>query len=153
MVLTSYEGVRQGGKEPEFNSLSYHGHATTATDGVPEQWSVKIFSKERVSDEWLDKIFMGKVGWVHRKEWDAYPQLPPTTTFPPVTLDEGLYYVNAFEPFISTMETETIASRNVVDLLLNEAFGIGICGLKISSHEANETLAGDPADFVLGWDC
>jgi prenylcysteine oxidase/farnesylcysteine lyase len=51
------------------------------------------------------------------------------------------------------METETIASRNVVDLLLNEAFGIGICGLKISSHEANETLAGDPADFVLGWDC
>lgn len=120
MVLTSYEGVRQGGKEPEFNSLSYHGHATTATDGVPEQWSVKIFSKKRVSDEWLDKIFMGKVGWVHRKEvglrcdhnfvsdrsylvrhihqWDAYPQLPPTTTFPPVTLDEGLYYVNAFEP-------------------------------------------------------
>jgi prenylcysteine oxidase/farnesylcysteine lyase len=51
------------------------------------------------------------------------------------------------------METETIASRNVVDLLLNEAFDIGICGLKISSREANETLTEDPADFVLGWDC
>jgi len=96
---------------------------------------------------------MGQVGWVFRKEWDAYPQLPPTTTFPPIRLDEGLYYVNAFEPFISTMETETIASRNVVDLLLRETFGTGLCGHKTSSLEANDTLTGDPADFVLGWDC
>ena len=51
------------------------------------------------------------------------------------------------------METETIASRNVVDLLLNEAFGTGICGPKLSTQEANETLAEYPADFVLGWDC
>jgi prenylcysteine oxidase/farnesylcysteine lyase len=51
------------------------------------------------------------------------------------------------------METETIASRNVVDLLLNEAFGTGICGSKISGQDANETLTGYPADFVLGWDC
>jgi prenylcysteine oxidase/farnesylcysteine lyase len=153
MVLTTYEGVRNGGKEPEFNSLSYHGYITKGVDGVPDQWSVKIFSKERISDEWLDKMFMGQVGWVYRKEWDAYPQLPPTTSFPPVKLDEGLYYVNAFEPFISTMETETIASRNVVDLLLNEAFATGICGPKLSSQDANETLTKDPADFVLGWDC
>jgi len=68
MILTTYEGVRKGGKEPEFNSLSYHGHATKGTDGVPDQWSVKIFSKERISDEWLDKVFMGQVGWVYRKE-------------------------------------------------------------------------------------
>jgi prenylcysteine oxidase / farnesylcysteine lyase len=51
------------------------------------------------------------------------------------------------------METETIASRNVVDLLLNEAFGTGICGPKVSSQGADETLTGDPTDFVLGWDC
>lgn len=31
-------------------------------------------------------------------KWDAYPKLPPTTTFPPVILAPGLYYVNAFEP-------------------------------------------------------
>jgi prenylcysteine oxidase / farnesylcysteine lyase len=68
MVLTTYNGVREGGKEPEFNSLSYHGYVTKGVDGVPDEWSVKIFSKERISDEWLDKIFMGKVGWVHRKE-------------------------------------------------------------------------------------
>ena len=28
---------------------------------------VKIFSKERISDEWLEKMF-GNVGWVYRKE-------------------------------------------------------------------------------------
>ena len=68
MVLTTYNGVRKGGKEPEFNSLSYHGYAAKSVDGVPDEWSVKIFSKERISDEWLDKIFMGNVGWVYRKE-------------------------------------------------------------------------------------
>lgn len=68
MVLTTYEGVRNGGKEPEFNSLSYHGYITKDVPGTPDQRVVKIFSKERVSDEWLDKIFPGQVGWVYRKE-------------------------------------------------------------------------------------
>lgn len=64
MVLTSYEGVRQGGKAPEFNSLSYHGRVAEGVD----EWTVKIFSKEPVSNEWLEKIFPGQVGWVYRKE-------------------------------------------------------------------------------------
>lgn len=68
MVLTTYNGVRNGGKEPEFNSLSYHGHITKGDDGAPNQWTVKIFSKEKITDEWLDKIFPGQVGWVYRKE-------------------------------------------------------------------------------------
>lgn len=62
MLLTTYEGARQGGKEPEFNSISYHGQIR---DG---EWVVKIFSKERVEDDWIDKVFGGKVGWIHRKE-------------------------------------------------------------------------------------
>lgn len=61
MMLTTYEGARQGGKEPEFNSLSYHG---LIREG---EWAVKVFSKERLSDEWLRKMFFGKVGWVYRK--------------------------------------------------------------------------------------
>lgn len=32
------------------------------------------------------------------RQWDAYPVLPPTANFPPVKLDQGFYYVNAFEP-------------------------------------------------------
>ncbi|KAF9015454.1 Prenylcysteine lyase-domain-containing protein [Cyathus striatus] len=149
MMLTTHEGARKGGKEPEFNSISYHG---LVREG---EWAVKIFSKKRISDEWLDKLFNSQIGWVYRKEWKAYPELPPTSSFPPVKLDDGFYYVNAFEPFISTMETETIASRNVVDLLLNEKFGIGICGAALSPSAKDEDLPFPlvQQDFVLGWDC
>ncbi|KAH9942685.1 FAD/NAD(P)-binding domain-containing protein [Amylocystis lapponica] len=167
-VLTTWERVRAGGAPaPEFNSLTYHGRVARA-DGAEragaDEWTVKIFSKERVSDEWLAGMF-GTVGWVHRKEWDAYPVLPPTSAFPPVKLDRGLFYVNAFEPFISTMETETISSRNVVDLLLQEEFGAGICGKAVTADDAaqtheQETLqeaeyksTNKSSEFVLGWDC
>ena len=68
MVLTTYDGVRRGGKEPEFNSLSYHGIVRNGSAGVPDQWSVKIFSKERIEDDWLEKVFPGEVGWVYRKQ-------------------------------------------------------------------------------------
>jgi prenylcysteine oxidase/farnesylcysteine lyase len=113
---------------------------------------VKIFSEAPVEDKWLQSLFNGQVGWVHRAEFDAYPKLPPTSIFPPVKLDTGFYYVNAFEPFISTMETETLASRNVVDLLLNEEFGgASICGPRISG--STKEAAGTDSDFVFGWDC
>ena len=49
---------------PEFNSMTYHGKV--APDR--EEWVVKIFSNETISDEWLHKVFSGKVGWVLRKE-------------------------------------------------------------------------------------
>lgn len=85
-VLTTYDGVRtRDGKEPEFNSLTYHGlvrgEKGTDTEGEEKEWVVKVFSKERISDEWLSEIFEGKVGWVYRKEvrssasfalWSAY---------------------------------------------------------------------------------
>jgi len=39
------------------------------------EWVVKIFSFERRSEEWLGSLFgEGKVVWVERKEWDAYPK-------------------------------------------------------------------------------
>ncbi|THH12832.1 hypothetical protein EW146_g7327 [Bondarzewia mesenterica] len=193
-VLTTLEGVRKGGKAPEFNSLTYHGktvreeredqveegaavteegEGTTATAPAKDEWVVKIFSMAPISDEWLSDMFQGQVGWVLRKEWDAYPVLPPTTTFPPIKLDRGFFYVNAFEPLISTMETETIASRNVVEQLLREEYGTSLC-----APVANETVAPvnetgtaeqvvvenveeeeqsqpqpDAVDFVYGWDC
>jgi hypothetical protein len=62
MMLTTNFGARNGGKKPEFNSLSYHG---LVREG---EWAVKIFSKERISDGWLQQMFDGQVGWVHRKE-------------------------------------------------------------------------------------
>ncbi len=62
MMLTTDEKKRQGGKGPEFNSISYHGKAGE------NEWAVKIFSEERVSDEWLERMFPGSVTWVFRKE-------------------------------------------------------------------------------------
>lgn len=63
-VLTTYEGVRLGGRAPEFNSLTYHGKVSPDR----EEYVVKIFSNETLSDEWLNTVFGGKVGWVLRKE-------------------------------------------------------------------------------------
>ncbi|KAF5355736.1 hypothetical protein D9756_004026 [Leucocoprinus leucothites] len=158
MMLTTYENVRKEGKAPEFNSLSYHG---LIQEG---EWAVKIFSRQRISDEWLAEVFNDQVGWVFRKEWDAYPKLPPTASFPPVKLDKGFYYVNSFEPFISTMETETVSSRNIVDLLLKEEFNTGICGFNLSDSDRQDnntthtsdtttTRKQDEDNYVYGWDC
>ncbi|EMD32466.1 hypothetical protein CERSUDRAFT_118802 [Gelatoporia subvermispora B] len=174
-VLTTWDGVREGGLKPEFNSLTYHGLVRDKDEQVVEgplgkEWIVKIFSPEKIEDAWLERIFEGKVGWVHRKEWDAYPVLPPTTTFPPIRLAQGLYYVNAFEPFISTMETETVAARNAIDLLLRDEFDSGVCGKTSDAADigegalpagpspaaGNDTTPLPPkagAEFVLGWDC
>ncbi|TFY56537.1 hypothetical protein EVG20_g8889 [Dentipellis fragilis] len=195
-VLTTLEGMRNGKRAPEFNSLTYHGkvrrRASTEAEPEPEpethvsaekvveeegkqdaeaaakpveaekeetapekdEWVVKIFSMAPVSDEWLANMFQGQVGWVLRQEWDSYPVLPPTSTFPPIKLDRGLFYVNAFEPFISTMETETLASRNIVDWLLREEFGAAICPAKPADADSAEPEPRPKAkDFVYGWDC
>lgn len=142
-VLTTSSGTT----EPEFNSLTYHERIQRP--GQAPEYIVKIFSKARLDDKWLERVFgAGTVGWVFRKEWDAYPVLPPTMVYPEVRPAEGIYYVNAFEPFISTMETETISALNAVDLLLHDRFGRGICG-----HKTGEEYQEKSEDFVWGWDC
>lgn len=66
-----------GGVKPEFNSISYHGKVRKFEQGAAEdaitdpEWAVKIFSEERISDEWLETVF-GNVGWVHRKLVSRY---------------------------------------------------------------------------------
>lgn len=67
------------------------------------------------------------------------------------------------------METETISSRNIVDLLFRERFGSDICGKSVRSvqvelnDEGEQTVLPEETnktehkavddDFVLGWDC
>lgn len=56
--------------------------------------------------------------------------------------------------FISTMETETISSRNVVDLMLDEAFNTGICGpAKSVEDDLGRPNVDNLDEFVYGWDC
>ncbi|KAI9512321.1 FAD/NAD(P)-binding domain-containing protein [Russula earlei] len=149
-VLATFGGVRHGGSPSEFNFISYQGRTKFAKNEThdeqeTDEWIVKISSPERISDEWLATQFQNQVGWVLRKEWDAFPVLSPMTRFPPIKLDDGLFYINAFEPFISCMETETLASRNVVDLLLREKFNASVCAVEGERRR--------PGGFVYGWDC
>ena len=60
------------------------------------------------------------------------------------------------------METETISSRNIVDLLFREEFNSGICGTSAIPLEDSEFASQDAfkseeavnkKSFVLGWDC
>ncbi|KAH7327699.1 Prenylcysteine lyase-domain-containing protein [Rhizoctonia solani] len=139
-VLTTAEY----GTRPEFNSIRYQ--ASIERNGKTE-YIVKMFSPAKISDDTLATLFgKGTIGWVLRKEWDAYPYYPPHSTYPPVKIDKGLYYVNSMEGLFSTMETETISSRNVVDLLSTELLGSGLCG--------PEGAKGPVTDkYVVGWDC
>lgn len=77
-ILTTSEGVLAGGLEPEFNSLSYHSHTRKMNEtghfNDQEEWNVKIFSKQRISDEWLSEVF-DHVSWVYRKEVRLYALL------------------------------------------------------------------------------
>ena len=50
--------------------------------------------------------------------------------------------------FISTMETETLSSRNIIDLLLREKFNSSIC-----PFDEEKMVNGTSAEFVYGWDC
>ena len=73
--MTSYNGVRQGGiAEPDFVALAFHGQLKNMKqDEGPflgdhsEEYVVKLFSLQRLSEEWLEGMF-GEVGWVLRKE-------------------------------------------------------------------------------------
>lgn len=70
------------------------------------------------------------------------------------------------------METETVSSRNIVDLLLNEEFNTNICGAAPLSTSGSESIDSkldsendttrtneatmtdqDKDDYVYGWDC
>jgi len=73
LIMTSLDGLRRGGKAPEFNSLTYHGQSKFAKNETHDtretgEWVAKIFSMGRISDEWLADMFQNQVGWVIRKE-------------------------------------------------------------------------------------
>jgi prenylcysteine oxidase/farnesylcysteine lyase len=75
-----------------------------------------------MEDKQIEKMFIN-VKEVKRFEWDAYPKLD-NKPFPKFKLDKHIYYLNAFENALSTMETEILYARNVVRLIKKD-LGIG----------------------------
>ncbi|KAJ1965515.1 hypothetical protein IWQ62_002648, partial [Dispira parvispora] len=82
---------------------------------------VKFFSPAAMTDAQLDQVYTSHF-WTYRTSYQAYPKLDTRTDdeFPPITVDDKLYFPNAFEPYISTMETSTVSSHNVAKLLVQE---------------------------------
>jgi prenylcysteine oxidase/farnesylcysteine lyase len=108
-----------GSKGPIFYSV-------TRARVLPSGESVyKIFSPKEITDEFLSEIFLGKINWIYRKVWQAYPRLDPIEEFAPIVLYPndtetlGVYYTSGIESFISTMETSALSGRNVAALLSN----------------------------------
>lgn len=96
-----------------FNSL---GLVASSPDGT---LIYKLFSREPVTEALLDELFSNR-DVVERIRWEAYPVLRPSSDLPPFRLADGLYWVNAMEYAVSTMETEAVAARNVANLVAKD---------------------------------
>jgi len=83
-----------------------------------------LFSYQPLSEPELDALF-SDIRWKHQRAWQAYPRLHPRVhpeKGPAWVLDRHLYYLNAFEPLISTMESETVSAKNVARLAFRDLF-------------------------------
>lgn len=81
----------------------------------------KFFSPSPIENAILDEMFTVR-SQTHRHVWNnpgSYPYLPVRdgTWKVPVEIVDGVYYANAMESWISTMETETVAGRNIANLI------------------------------------
>lgn len=105
---------------PPFQSISWHGETLPGSG----EYIVKIFSKTLLSDDFLRSLLDEEPTWVLRKEWDAYPALSPLTTYPPVEPVSGVQYLAALEPWVSTMETQTLSAREAVARVVQRWWGL-----------------------------
>lgn len=99
-----------------FSSL---GRVGASDEGAPVY---KLFSRSPIEESLLDEIFSSR-GEVEQIRWEAYPVLRPSNDLPPFRLAAGLYWVNAMEFAVSTMETEAVAARNVANLVAAQLGG------------------------------
>ncbi|BEJ14822.1 hypothetical protein CspHIS471_0405890 [Cutaneotrichosporon sp. HIS471] len=125
VILTTGEGARSGGPSPDFQLLMYNL-------ALPTSNIVLIFSPEALPDSKIIELF-GSTTWIFRKEWDAYPLLKPTTSFPPVLPRAGFHYLAAMEPWLSTMETQTLSAREAVARAVNSWWNLGMAECKDGS--------------------
>ncbi|SNX83901.1 related to Prenylcysteine oxidase precursor [Melanopsichium pennsylvanicum] len=149
----------------EFFSLNYlrsvtppdpssSSDSSSEKDGKDKEYVVKIFSSAAISDETLKRLFNDTISWVRRQEWDSYPFLAPTDRFPHIEVDEGLYFSNAMESLVSTMETSTVAAKNTVALLMQKWFGDEFVNGKDCKYDIQDELRDSIENKNwAGWGC
>lgn len=139
----------------DFYSLNYLRSVEPQTNSKDKEYVVKIFSAAPMSDSLLDRLFgLSTISWIKRHEWDSYPLLTPTDRFPRIEVDEGLYYSNAMESLVSTMETSTVAAKNTVGLLLKKWYGDDFVNGRDCKYGAEDEVK-DPMKNGnwAGWGC
>lgn len=113
----TYFGVKTVKEIPE----TILGYSTSTPLAVITQSNGVIFlhSLEPITDQLLSKVLIKIPSRenIYQKHWKAYPIMNPIRKFPPIVLHKNIYYVNAMEPALATMETETVSSKNIVKLI------------------------------------
>ena len=105
-----------GGGEPLFNNLEikviddqglimYRGFSTNYTNFE------QSISNHGLFDSYDDII---------RFKWRAYPQYPSKALFPPIMLDDEIYYISALESGTSAQEVMAVAGRNVANMVVSK---------------------------------
>lgn len=143
----------QSDHEPDFLLLAYL--RTLTKPYYHRQWErlylVKLVSYGPLSQGKLDVIFgEGTVVWSYKQDWHAFPKLPPTHTLPSFEVDTDLYNVNAMEQWVSTMESSTVAAKNVAALILQNWLGTRFIHGKDCSYS---TRPPNPAKQWNTWGC
>lgn len=150
-------GAKDELKKPklEFFSLNYlrsvRPPRSTSDSSSAKDYVVKIFSAQPMSDDQLSALFGDTISWIKRHSWDSYPYLTPTDRYPRIQVDHNLYYTNAIESLVSTMETSTVASKNAVALMLRSWYGDDF----VNGNHCNSSVPIDPLDNPnwAGWGC
>lgn len=57
---------------------------------------------------------------IESKSWEAYPELDPDIEQPAFEVADGLYYPNAIESIVTTVEFGAVAGRNTANLIAEE---------------------------------
>lgn len=109
VVLT----VPQLDRSPTFYTVAVHDYIEDT-----EEFVYKIFSPEKLSDKDVEQFFgAANITWIVRKNWKAFPVMEPVSSFPDFEIEDGLFYLNTMESFISCMETSALAGANAAALI------------------------------------
>ncbi|TXT07375.1 hypothetical protein VHUM_03095 [Vanrija humicola] len=119
VFTTGWTAREEGSPAPAFQSISYQRR-------VGNERVVKIFSLAHIDDDHLHRIFGEKPSWVLRKVWESYPVLRPIAAYAPAEPIRGLHYLAALEPWVSTMETQTLSAREAVARVVERWWGLGL---------------------------
>ncbi|ORX34627.1 Prenylcysteine lyase-domain-containing protein [Kockovaella imperatae] len=122
-ILTSSVAAQQDSSipPPRFQSITWHGETKPGSG----EYIVKVFSQTYLKDHFIRSMIDEEPSWLVRKEWNSYPELRPRTEWPPVEPVKGVQYLASLEPWISTMETQTLSAREAVARVVYDWWGLG----------------------------